>query len=70
MLAVYMLKRFKRSIENAGFEVIVFGFLEGEASKNLKTVNKVYEFLVKNGMTRSDGIVALGGGVVGDLAGL
>ena len=44
-------------------------FLEGEASKNLKTVNKAYEFLIKNGMTRSDGIVALGGGVVGDLAG-
>ena len=62
-------EKIKRSIENAGFEVIVFGFLEGEASKNLKTVNKVYEFLVKNGMTRSDGIVALGGGVVGDLAG-
>ena len=37
--------------------------------KNLKTVNKAYEFLIKNGMTRSDGIVALGGGVVGDLAG-
>ena len=37
--------------------------------KNLTTVQKVYEFLVKQGLTRSDGIVALGGGVVGDLAG-
>ena len=62
-------EKVKLSIENAGFEVIVFDFLEGEASKNLQTVNKVYEFLVRNGMTRSDGIVALGGGVVGDLAG-
>jgi 3-dehydroquinate synthase len=62
-------EKVKLSIENAGFEVIVFDFLEGEASKNLQTVNKAYEFLVKNGMTRSDGIVALGGGVVGDLAG-
>ena len=59
----------KLSLENAGFEAIVFDFLEGEASKNLKTVNKAYEFLVKHEMTRSDGIVALGGGVVGDLAG-
>ena len=59
----------KRSLEVAGFEVFVFDFLEGEASKNLTTVNKVYEFLAKVGMTRSDGIVALGGGVVGDLAG-
>ncbi|MEW4354149.1 3-dehydroquinate synthase [Streptococcus pneumoniae] len=62
-------EKVKLSLEDAGFETYVFDFLEGEASKNLKTVNKVYEFLVKVGMTRSDGIVALGGGVVGDLAG-
>ena len=62
-------EKVKLSLEAAGFETFVFDFLEGEASKNLKTVNKVYEFLVKVGLTRSDGIVALGGGVVGDLAG-
>ena len=62
-------EKVKLSLEHEGFEVVVFDFLEGEASKNLKTVNKAYEFLIKNGMTRSDGIVALGGGVVGDLAG-
>lgn len=62
-------EKVKLSLQDAGFEVIIFDFLEGEASKNLTTVNKAYEFLVKNGMTRSDGIVALGGGVVGDLAG-
>ena len=62
-------ERVKLSLEHEGFEVVVFDFLEGEASKNLKTVNKAYEFLIKNGMTRSDGILALGGGVVGDLAG-
>ncbi|MFC3928484.1 3-dehydroquinate synthase [Streptococcus caprae] len=59
----------KASLEATGFDVITFEFLEGEASKNLTTVNKVYEFLVKHDMTRSDGILALGGGVVGDLAG-
>ncbi|KXT77322.1 3-dehydroquinate synthase [Streptococcus sp. DD10] len=62
-------EKVKLSLQDAGFEVIVFDFLEGEASKNLITVNKAYEFLVKHGMTRSDGILALGGGVVGDLAG-
>lgn len=62
-------EKVKLSLEDAGFDVVVFDFLEGEASKNLKTVNKAYEFLVKNNMTRSDGIIALGGGVVGDLAG-
>ena len=59
----------KLSLEDAGFQVAVFDFLEGEERKNLTTVQKVYEFLVKQGLTRSDGIVALGGGVVGDLAG-
>ncbi|MET3633460.1 3-dehydroquinate synthase [Streptococcus porcorum] len=62
-------EKVKLSFEDAGFEVAVFDFLEGEAQKNLTTVNKAYDFLFKNGMTRSDGIVALGGGVVGDLAG-
>ena len=62
-------EKVKLSLEEVGFEVFIFDFLEGEASKNLKTVNKAYEFLVKVGLTRSDGIVALGGGVVGDLAG-
>lgn len=57
------------SLEKAGFETIAFAFPEGEASKNLDTVNQAYEFLVQEGMTRSDGILALGGGVVGDLAG-
>ncbi|WP_161980016.1 3-dehydroquinate synthase [Streptococcus sp. S784/96/1] len=59
----------QQSLETAGFEVFVFEFLEGEASKNLTTVNNAYDFLLENGLTRGDGIVALGGGVVGDLAG-
>ena len=62
-------EKVKLGLEDAGFEIVVFDFLEGEASKNLTTVNKAYEFLLKQGMTRSDGIIALGGGVVGDLAG-
>ena len=62
-------EKVKLSLEAAGFKVFTFDFLEGEASKNLTTVNKAYEFLAKVGLTRSDGIVALGGGVVGDLAG-
>lgn len=62
-------EKVKLSFEGAGFEVAVFDFLEGEAQKNLTTVTKAYEFLVNFGLTRSDGIVALGGGVVGDLAG-
>lgn len=62
-------ERVKKSFEDTGFEVAVFEFLEGEAQKNLTTVTEAYAFLVAFGLTRSDGIVALGGGVVGDLAG-
>jgi 3-dehydroquinate synthase len=59
----------KLDLESHGFDVKVFDFLQGEASKNLTTATKAYEFLADFGMTRSDGILALGGGVVGDLAG-
>lgn len=62
-------EKVKLSLQEAGFEVVLFDFLEGEASKNLTTVNKAYDFLIDNDMTRSDAILALGGGVVGDLAG-
>lgn len=58
-----------RSLEAAGFEVAAFVFPEGEASKQLDTVYQAYECFVSHQLTRSDGIVALGGGVVGDLAG-
>ncbi len=51
-----------------GFEVFTFTFPAGEASKNLRTVEKLWNFCAQHGLTRSDGIIALGGGVVGDLA--
>ena len=49
--------------------VYKFEFKAGEASKNLNVVNDVYQFLLDNHIERSDFIIALGGGVVGDLAG-
>lgn len=59
----------KSSLENAGFTVYSFVFDNGEASKNMQTLSSALEFLAKNKLTRSDIIIALGGGVVGDLAG-
>lgn len=50
-------------------EVIQFVFPEGEASKNLDTVRKLYERLILAHFDRKDILVALGGGVVGDLTG-
>ena len=58
-----------KSIEEAGFQVISFVFPAGEASKNGETYLKALNFLAENQLTRSDCIVALGGGVVGDLTG-
>ncbi len=57
------------SLEQAGFHVISFVFPAGEASKNGVTYLELLNFLAENKLTRSDLVVALGGGVVGDLAG-
>ncbi len=59
----------KKSLENAGFEVVLYEFLAGEASKTLALVGNICEFLAENELTRSDLVVALGGGVVGDISG-
>lgn len=50
-------------------EVLVYCISPGEKNKNLDTVRDIYGFLVKNDLTRSDVLVALGGGVVGDITG-
>ena len=49
--------------------VISYVFPAGEAHKNLSTVQKLYERLILERFDRSDMLVALGGGVVGDLCG-
>ena len=59
----------KNELEKTGNAVFVYTFRAGEASKNLNTVENVYEYLIINKFDRKDMIVALGGGVVGDLAG-
>lgn len=46
-----------------------FVFEAGEASKHTDTVGRVYEHLISNGFDRKDLLIALGGGVVGDLTG-
>ncbi|MCB5955669.1 3-dehydroquinate synthase [Enterococcus sp. CWB-B31] len=53
----------------AGFDVTKFVVPAGEPSKNLTNTEKIYDHLAENQFTRSDGIIALGGGVIGDLAG-
>jgi 3-dehydroquinate synthase len=57
------------SLRGAGFEADVYEVPAGEASKQLPTVGRVYDWLLEHHAERSSAIVALGGGVVGDLAG-
>ena len=56
-------------LKETGNNIFVYTFEAGEKNKNLNTVQDVYEFLIKNKFDRKDMLVALGGGVVGDLTG-
>lgn len=57
------------SLHNAGISPVHYVFPAGEASKNANTYLEILNFLAENQITRSDLIVALGGGVVGDITG-
>lgn len=59
----------KKQLSMAADRVFLFSFDAGEANKNLDTVQKLYEALILNKMDRKGILAALGGGVVGDLAG-
>lgn len=57
------------SLLAAGFETVHYCFPAGEASKNADTYLSILNFLADHKLTRSDIIIALGGGVVGDVTG-
>lgn len=63
------LDKVQKSLESAGFDTLGFVFPAGESSKNIETLSDILEFLAQNGFTRSDILIALGGGVVGDITG-
>lgn len=56
-------------LSGCGFEICVYVLPHGEASKNGREYLKILEFLAESGLDRRDTVVALGGGVVGDIAG-
>ena len=58
-----------RSLERSGINVSSFVFPHGERSKNLSTYSELLEFLCEKHITRGDMLVALGGGVTGDMNG-
>lgn len=57
------------ALRSQGYEVGIFSIPGGEACKNLDTVRDLYDDLVELRVERRGGIVALGGGLVGDIAG-
>ena len=57
------------SLEQAGMRVVSYVFPHGESSKNLLEYAKILNFLAESRVTRTDCLVALGGGVTGDMGG-
>ena len=69
VVAALYADRVQNSLQQAGYTVVRFVFAHGEASKSHEVLCELYNFLTEHQMTRTDLIAALGGGVVGDLAG-
>ena len=61
--------RLCRSLEAAGLETVLYAVPAGERHKTLATYGQILSFLAESRVTRSDCVVALGGGVAGDMAG-
>lgn len=62
-------KQVEAALTKAGFSCYFFVFPAGETSKRLSVIEQIYAQLADHHLTRSDFIVALGGGVTGDMAG-
>lgn len=62
-------ERMARSLSRAGLRVNLFTFPEGEAFKNREEWSRLTDLLLEAGFARDGAVVAVGGGVTGDLAG-
>lgn len=68
-VASYYLNEVQELLEPHCRQLEIFIFQEGEENKNLQTVNQLYRFLIQHEFDRKDMLIALGGGVTGDLTG-
>jgi 3-dehydroquinate synthase len=59
----------KHALESAGVDVAVITLPDGESHKNWETLNRIYDALIEHRCERGAALIALGGGVIGDLAG-
>lgn len=68
-VAPIYLETVEKSVKEAGIETVSYVFEAGESSKTTANLIKIVEFLAQSGLTRNDCVIALGGGVCGDMAG-
>lgn len=68
-VAPLYLDKLRDSLQAAGVTVIAIILPDGEAYKNSATLNTIYDALLQNRCERSTTLIALGGGVIGDLTG-
>ena len=66
--ALYM-EKLRISLENHGVTSVPIILLDGEKYKNWQTLNLIFDALLTNRCERNTTVIALGGGVIGDLAG-
>ncbi|NOZ08084.1 MAG: 3-dehydroquinate synthase [FCB group bacterium] len=57
------------SLKNSGFDIVCITMPEGESSKTIANVNRIYDQLLRQNCNRSTTFIAFGGGVVGDVTG-
>ncbi|MWV44714.1 3-dehydroquinate synthase [Paenibacillus sp. HJL G12] len=68
-IAPLHLETLKSSLEGAGFRFVISIVKSGESSKSLSVYEEVMTTAIQGGLDRNSSVIALGGGVVGDLAG-
>lgn len=68
-VASLYLERFSAALRGAGVEIVPVVVPDGEQHKDWQTLNSIFDALLSNRCERRSAVIALGGGVVGDLAG-
>ncbi len=68
-VATHYLAMARASLESANYRVCSFVFPAGEGNKTMRTVTAAYDTLLSARLERSSPVIALGGGITGDLAG-
>lgn len=68
-VAPLYLEQLAQPLKAAGVEIIEIILPDGEQYKNSETLNKIYDALIENKAERNTTLIALGGGVIGDLTG-